>query len=88
MGTVTKLTNANILKRMLSGWLAVLLLAGTARASSWWDAEWTVRRKITVDTTGKLQSTQVCRISLRSRASVSSGSAKMSMVSKPISRVS
>ncbi len=29
---------------------AVLLLGAAAQAASWWDAEWTIRKKITIDT--------------------------------------
>src|SRR3954471_2174324 len=33
--------------------LLLLLLSASAQAKDWWDAEWTVRKKITIDTTDK-----------------------------------
>jgi biopolymer transport protein ExbB len=32
-------------------WLALLISAGTAQASTWWNSEWTTRKKIILDTT-------------------------------------
>ena len=47
---------SNSVFRLLLGSIAALLLAGTARAAStpdpWWDAGWTQRAKITLDTSG------------------------------------
>jgi biopolymer transport protein ExbB len=43
MGTIT-----SILKLALPGWLVLLELSGSAFA--WWNDEWTVRKKITLDT--------------------------------------
>jgi biopolymer transport protein ExbB len=39
------------IKRGLLTTIGVLLLAGTAQAGTWWNSEWTVRKKITLDTT-------------------------------------
>ena len=36
------------LNRLLLGALAILTLTGTANA--WWDSDWTLRKKITIDT--------------------------------------
>ena len=35
----------------MSGLAALLLLCANANANDWWDAAWTLRKKITVDTT-------------------------------------
>jgi biopolymer transport protein ExbB len=51
METMIKRTNAKLIKHLLAGMLAVLIFSGTAQA--WWDGEWTMRKKITVDTTEK-----------------------------------
>ncbi len=46
-----KRTSANFLKYVMCGLLSVSALASTAQA--WWNDEWTLRRKITIDTTEK-----------------------------------
>jgi biopolymer transport protein ExbB len=38
-------------RRLLLGALAILTLSGTANA--WWDGDWTIRKKIVIDTTDK-----------------------------------
>jgi biopolymer transport protein ExbB len=50
MGTTTPKTKSPLLLWLF--WLAVLTAAGTAHASSWWNSEWTSRKKIVLDTTG------------------------------------
>lgn len=40
----------NFLKRLITGCIAAWMLAGTVQAASWWNNDWTVRKKITVDT--------------------------------------
>ena len=44
-------TKKTLLKFLLGG-LALLSFAGTATATSWWNSEWTLRKKIVLDTTG------------------------------------
>jgi biopolymer transport protein ExbB len=39
----------SLLHRLLMGALAILTLSGTANA--WWDGDWTIRKKIVIDTT-------------------------------------
>ena len=51
MDTVSLRAKKNLLKFLLLGWLACLSLAATAHAASWWNSEWTLRKKITLDTT-------------------------------------
>jgi biopolymer transport protein ExbB len=45
------MTQTTFLKKLLCTLLAVAVLAGTARAA-WWNGEWSVRKKITLDTQG------------------------------------
>ncbi|HTB81764.1 MAG TPA: DUF2341 domain-containing protein [Opitutaceae bacterium] len=47
MPTVTKHAKTNLLPHLLIGWL--LLLACARPAHAWWDGDWTLRKKITVD---------------------------------------
>jgi len=46
------MTRTTFLKKLLCALLAVATLVGTARAA-WWNGEWSVRKKITLDTTEK-----------------------------------
>ena len=46
-----KRTNPIFLKSLISGLLALALFAGTANA--WWNDEWSIRKKVTLDTTDK-----------------------------------
>ena len=53
MGTPINPKHRSLSNRILSGLLAVLAFSNAAQASSWWDAEWSIRKKITVATSGK-----------------------------------
>lgn len=44
------LTFCSLKKRLLAIGGAALLLCGTAHAASWWNEDWTLRKKITIDT--------------------------------------
>ncbi len=46
-----KRANTTFLKSLLFGLLAVAFLSGSANA--WWNDEWTIRKKVTLDTTDK-----------------------------------
>src|SRR5471030_2919887 len=50
MGIRIKQEQINFLKQLVLGGLAVVLFSGTAHAA-WWNKEWTIRKKITIDTT-------------------------------------
>jgi biopolymer transport protein ExbB len=47
---VSPRAKANLLRSLLCCWLAIFAFSGAANAS-WWNAEWALRRKITLDTT-------------------------------------
>ncbi len=51
MGTVTTRAKTACLKRLISGLLFVLALSSTADA--WWNKEWAIRKKITIDTSAE-----------------------------------
>ena len=48
---MTKRTNSILVKSLFCGLMAVLLMGGTAHA--WWKSDWTIRKKITIDTSDK-----------------------------------
>ncbi len=48
MPTVMKPAKSSLLKRLFLGAFVALACSGTAHA--WWDADWTMRKKITIDT--------------------------------------
>ncbi len=48
---ITKRTKTNLLKSLFCGFLLAVVMTGTAHA--WWNPDWTLRRKITIDTTDK-----------------------------------
>jgi biopolymer transport protein ExbB len=43
-------TTRSLIQRLLFGTLAILTFSGTAQA--WWDGDWTIRKKIVIDTAG------------------------------------
>jgi len=51
MGTAIKRANGGLFKSLLWGMVAAATMSCTAHA--WWNAEWTIRKKITVDTSDK-----------------------------------
>ena len=46
-----KCANCRLLNFLLIGFVATLMSTGAARA--WWNDEWTIRKKLTIDTTEK-----------------------------------
>jgi biopolymer transport protein ExbB len=48
---ITKRTNLNLLKSLFAGFLLAMVMTGPAHA--WWNPDWTIRKKITIDTTDK-----------------------------------
>jgi len=49
MSTLSNISKLLLIRHLLVGMLAMLLLS--AEAGAWWSPEWTIRKKITVDTT-------------------------------------
>jgi len=48
---MTKRTNSNLLKSLFCGLVLAMVMTGPARA--WWNPDWTIRKKITIDTSDK-----------------------------------
>src|SRR5262245_44484816 len=53
MNSILKALSIRPLAVVLLGWTALQLASGTARAGTWWDKEWPIRKKITLDTSDK-----------------------------------